>query len=42
MFDWLVEAFGHIDILVANAGIQKDAAITNMSLRTGAPCSTST
>jgi glucose 1-dehydrogenase len=32
MFDWLVEAFGHIDILVANAGIQKDAAITNMSL----------
>jgi glucose 1-dehydrogenase len=32
MFDWLVEAFGRIDILVANAGIQKDAAITNMSL----------
>jgi len=32
MFDGLDEAFGRIDILVANAGIQKDAAITNMSL----------
>jgi glucose 1-dehydrogenase len=32
MYDRLVEAFGRIDTLVANAGIQKDSAITDMSL----------
>jgi glucose 1-dehydrogenase len=32
MFERFVETFRRIDILVANAGIQKDAAITNMSL----------
>ena len=32
MFDAVAQAFGHIDIVVANAGIQKDAAIDAMSL----------
>ncbi|HEX3367638.1 SDR family oxidoreductase [Phenylobacterium sp.] len=32
MFDIAAEHFGGIDILVANAGIQKDAAFTEMSL----------
>lgn len=32
MFDRFLEAFGRIDILVANAGLQKDASITNMSV----------
>jgi glucose 1-dehydrogenase len=32
MFDRLGEAFRRIDILVANAGIQKDSAITDTSL----------
>jgi glucose 1-dehydrogenase len=32
MFDIAAEAFGGVDILVANAGIQKDAAFTEMTL----------
>jgi len=32
LFDATVERFGHIDIVVANAGIQKDAALTSMTL----------
>jgi len=32
MFDHFIEAFGRIDILIANAGLQKDAPVTNMSL----------
>ena len=32
LFDEMTHAFGRIDILVANAGLQKDAAIANMSL----------
>ena len=32
MFDAVVGAFGRIDILVANAGVQKDAAIAEMTL----------
>ena len=32
MFDRFVEAFGGVDILVANAGIQKDAPFDGMSL----------
>ena len=32
MFDAVVQAFGRIDIVVANAGIQKDAAIGEMTL----------
>jgi glucose 1-dehydrogenase len=31
MFDDLVSAFGRLDILVANAGIQQDAAVTEMT-----------
>lgn len=32
MFDRFVDAFGRVDIVVANAGIQKDAALCDMSL----------
>ena len=32
MFERFLEAFGRIDILVANAGIQKDAPVADMSL----------
>jgi len=32
MFKSFLEAFGRIDILVANAGVQKDAAVTAMTL----------
>ena len=32
MFDAMHDAFGRIDILVANAGLQKDAAFANMTL----------
>ncbi|MEO6363192.1 MAG: glucose 1-dehydrogenase [Caldimonas sp.] len=32
MFETVADAFGRIDILVANAGIQRDAAITDMTL----------
>ncbi|MBA3477075.1 MAG: SDR family oxidoreductase [Lautropia sp.] len=32
LFDRFMEEFGRIDILVANAGVQKDAPLTNMSL----------
>jgi glucose 1-dehydrogenase len=32
LFDAAAEAFGGVDILVANAGIQKDAAFTQMTL----------
>jgi glucose 1-dehydrogenase len=31
-FDRAVEAFGRVDILVANAGAQKDAGIADMTL----------
>src|SRR5687767_3227748 len=33
MFARFVDAFGRIDILVANAGIQKDAALRDLSLK---------
>ena len=32
MFDTLVEAFGHVDILVSNAGIQQDSPFEKMTL----------
>lgn len=32
MFSRLIDAFGRIDILVANAGLQRDAPVTNMTL----------
>jgi len=32
MFRQIIEAFGTIDILVANAGLQQDAALTDMTL----------
>jgi glucose 1-dehydrogenase len=32
MFSQLIDAFGRLDILVANAGLQRDAAITEMTL----------
>jgi len=32
MFDHLVAAFGRVDIVVANAGLQRDAALTDMTL----------
>jgi len=32
MFDGFIKEFGRIDILVANAGVQEDAPLTNMSL----------
>ena len=32
MFDAFIDAFGRIDILVANSGIQKDAAFSEMTL----------
>ena len=32
MFDEMIKAWGSIDILVANAGLQRDAAITEMTL----------
>ncbi len=32
MFDHLVAAFGRVDIVVANAGVQRDAALTDMTL----------
>ncbi|HEX6720691.1 MAG TPA: glucose 1-dehydrogenase [Burkholderiaceae bacterium] len=32
MFDRLVDAFGRVDIVVANAGIQRDAAFADMTL----------
>jgi glucose 1-dehydrogenase len=32
LFDRTVEAFGRVDILVANAGAQKDAGIADMTL----------
>lgn len=32
LFDTAAEAFGRIDILVSNSGVQKDAAIADMSL----------
>jgi glucose 1-dehydrogenase len=42
MFAALVAAFGRLDILVANAGLQRDAAATKMTLVSGALLSTST
>ena len=32
MFSQLIDAFGRLDILVANAGLQRDAAAAEMSL----------
>uniref|UniRef100_UPI0025862FF7 SDR family NAD(P)-dependent oxidoreductase n=1 Tax=uncultured Pseudomonas sp. TaxID=114707 RepID=UPI0025862FF7 len=32
MFERTLEAFGRLDILVANSGLQKDAAVADMSL----------
>ena len=32
LFNQTVEAFGRVDILVANAGAQKDAGIADMTL----------
>ncbi len=32
LFDEAVEAFGRVDVLVANSGLQKDAAIADMTL----------
>ena len=32
MFSTLIDAFGRLDILVANAGLQRDAAVTEMTL----------
>ncbi|WP_233222443.1 SDR family oxidoreductase [Allosphingosinicella deserti] len=32
MFDASVEAFGRVDVLVANSGVQKDAAVADMTL----------
>ena len=32
MLDAVVQAFGHVDIVVANAGIQNDAAVADMTL----------
>ena len=32
LFDAAVEAFGRVDVLVANSGVQKDAAIADMTL----------
>jgi glucose 1-dehydrogenase len=32
MFSTLIAAFGRLDILVANAGLQRDAAVTEMTL----------
>src|SRR2546423_14509816 len=32
MFSKLIDAFGRLDILVANAGLQRDAAVTEMTL----------
>lgn len=32
LFDMACDAFGRVDILIANAGVQKDAAIADMSL----------
>lgn len=33
LFDETVEAFGRVDVLVSNSGVQKDAAIADLSLR---------
>ncbi|WP_144968194.1 SDR family NAD(P)-dependent oxidoreductase, partial [Pseudomonas sp. DE0010] len=33
LFDRTLEAFGRLDILVANSGLQKDAAVADMSLK---------
>ena len=33
LFDQTLEAFGRLDILVANSGLQKDAAVADMSLK---------
>lgn len=33
MFSRLIDAFGRVDILVANAGLQRDARVTNMGRR---------
>jgi glucose 1-dehydrogenase len=32
MFDQFAQAFGRIDVLIANAGLQRDASLTRMSL----------
>jgi glucose 1-dehydrogenase len=32
MFSTLIDAFGRLDIVVANAGLQRDAAVTEMTL----------
>ncbi len=33
LLDACIEAYGHLDIMIANAGLQQDAAFTEMSLK---------
>ncbi len=42
MFAVMIAKFGTIDILVANAGLQRDAAFHDMTLRNGTPSWVST
>jgi glucose 1-dehydrogenase len=42
MFDHMMKEFGTIDILVNDAGLQKDAPIEDMTLASGTPSSAPT